>query len=69
MKKIIYLSLFITMALMSMSYESDGLDFEDDIDSEELIEDPITEVPINSRLQATTPLKTTPPENEFEDDF
>lgn len=49
MKKIIYLSLFITMALISMSYESDGLDFEDDIDSEEPIEDPITEVPINSR--------------------
>lgn len=36
MKKIIFLSLFITMALLSMSYESADLDFEDDIESEDL---------------------------------
>lgn len=40
MKKIIYLSIFITMALFSMSYESGDLDFEEDIYSEEPIKDP-----------------------------
>ena len=49
MKKIIYSSLFIMMAILSMSYGSVDLDFEDDIDSEEPIEDPTIEVPVTSR--------------------
>ena len=49
MKKIIYLSLFIMIAILSMSYGSVDLDFEDDIESDEPIEDPTIEVPINSR--------------------
>ena len=50
MKKIIYLSLFIMIALLSMSYENADFDFEEDIYSDEPFEDPvIEEEPINSR--------------------